>query len=77
MAKQIVQATLDSIIDALATEGRIELRDFGVFDVCVRKPRMSRNPKTGAPVMVPEKKRVAFKMGKVMAERVVKATSTT
>jgi integration host factor subunit beta len=70
LVKQIVQMTLDGIVDAIATEGRIELRDFGVFEVHVVKPRKARNPRTGAEVMVPEKRRVRFKAGKVMGERV-------
>jgi len=47
-AKQVVQATLDAIIAVLAMEGRLELRDFGVFEVRVTKPRKARNPKTAS-----------------------------
>ncbi|MCY3017519.1 MAG: HU family DNA-binding protein [Planctomycetota bacterium] len=46
------------------------MRDFGVFEVCARKARKARNPRTGAEVMVPERRRVKFKAGKVMAARV-------
>jgi integration host factor subunit beta len=70
VAKQIVQATLDAIISALATEGRLELRDFGIFEVRAVKARKARNPRTGAEVMVPERRRIWFKAGKAMAERV-------
>ena len=70
VAKQIVQATLDAIIAALATEGRLELRDFGVFEVRVTKPRKARNPRTGEEVMVLVRRRVKFRVGKVMDERV-------
>ena len=45
--KQIVQMTLDGIIDVLATEKRYELRNFGVFEVRMRKARKARNPRTG------------------------------
>ena len=41
----IVQKTLDAIINVLAEEGRIELRNFGVFAVKKRKPRQARNPR--------------------------------
>ena len=68
--KQIVQLTLDSIVDILATEQRIELRNFGVFEVRTRKARKARNPRTGAEVMVPSKQVVTFKAGKVMEQRV-------
>ena len=70
MARQIVQATLDSIIAALATEGRLELRDFGVFEVRVKEAHKARNPKTGAQVLVPERRRVALKTGKLMRKQI-------
>jgi nucleoid DNA-binding protein len=50
--KEIVQWTFDAIIDTLVTEGRIELRNFGVFEVKRRKPRRARNPRTNEPVEV-------------------------
>lgn len=68
--KQIVQMTLDGIIEILAIEQRIELRNFGVFEVRTRKARKARNPRTGDEVMVPSKKVVSFKAGKIMEERV-------
>ena len=52
---EIVQRVFDGIIDTLVTEGRIELRNFWVFEVKKRKPRKARNPRTGERVMVPEK----------------------
>ncbi len=68
--KRIVQMTLDGIIDVLAAEQRLELRNFGVFEVRKRKPRKARNPRTGEEVMVPERKVVTFKPGKLMEERI-------
>jgi len=68
--KQVVQLTLDSVIDILTAEGRIELRNFGVFEVRTRKARKARNPRTGAEVMVASKKVVTFKSGKIMEERI-------
>src|ERR1019366_6587838 len=70
--KDIVQRTLDAIIDTLVTEGRIELRNFGVFEVKRRAPRKARNPRTGDKVFVPEKAVVTFKPGKEMEELVRK-----
>jgi len=64
--KEIVQNTLDAIIETLAENGRIELRNFGVFEVKRRKPRNARNPKTGELVRVPAKYVVSFKPGKKM-----------
>lgn len=68
--KEIVQKTFDAIIDALVEEERIELRNFGVFEVKRRAARKARNPRTGAKVFVPEKYVVTFKPGKEMEERV-------
>lgn len=68
--KQIVQWTFDAIIETLASEGRIELRNFGVFEVKRRKPRRARNPRTNQPVEVEAKNVVTFQPGKVMEEKV-------
>ena len=68
--KDVVQMTFDAVIDALAKHGRIELRNFGVFEVKRREPRKARNPRTGAEVYVPAKNVVTFKPGKEMAERI-------
>lgn len=70
-AKRIVQQVLDGIIDILVSEGRFELRNFGVFEVHTRKARKARNPRTGVEVMVPEFKTVTFKPGLIMQQRVV------
>ena len=67
---KVVQMTLDSIIDVIAHEGNIELRNFGVFEVKVRKARKARNPKTSDIVDVPAKHVVTFKPGKVMEARI-------
>ena len=71
--KQIVQWTFDAIIEALMKEGRIELRNFGIFEVKRRKARLARNPKTEEPVDVPAKNVVSFQAGKEMEDRVQKA----
>jgi nucleoid DNA-binding protein len=70
--KDIVQRTLDAIIQTLVAEGRIELRNFGVFEVKQRAPRKARNPRTGDKVYVPSKNVVTFKPGKEMEELVRK-----
>jgi len=69
-AKQIVQKTFDSIVNTLVADGRVELRNFGVFEVRWRKPRKARNPRTGEKVMVPVRCTVTFKPGQVMEHRV-------
>jgi nucleoid DNA-binding protein len=68
--KEIVQKTFDAIVETLVTEHRIELRNFGVFEVKKRAARKARNPRTGERVDVGEKYVVTFKPGKEMEERV-------
>ena len=68
--KAIVQKTFDAIVMTLVEEGRIELRNFGVFQVRPRAARKARNPRTGLQVDVPEKFVVTFKPGKIMEENV-------
>ncbi|MFO0912291.1 MAG: HU family DNA-binding protein [Pirellulales bacterium] len=68
--KEIVQKTFDAIVETLVEDGRIELRNFGVFEVKKRAARKARNPRTGDKVSVPEKYVVTFKPGKEMEERV-------
>ena len=72
--KNVVQRTLDSIIDTLVKDGRIELRNFGVFEVKRRRPRKARNPRTGESVQVEARNVVTFKPGKIMETRVRAAT---
>lgn len=71
--KEIVQLTFDSIVETLVREGRIELRNFGVFEVKRRKPRKARNPRTGESVQVEGKNVVTFQPGKVMEDQVKEA----
>jgi len=66
LAKEVVQMTFDLVIEAIEKEKRIELRNFGVFEIKERKPRKARNPKTGEEVMVGAKRVVIFKPGKEM-----------
>jgi len=70
--KDIVQKTFDAIVETLLRERRIELRNFGVFEVKRRKARKARNPRTGEPVEVEPKNVVTFKPGKEMEEEVRK-----
>ena len=72
--KEIVQRVLDGITETLVTQGRIELRNFGVFEVKKRRPRRARNPRTGQAVEVPAKLVVTFKPGREMEERVGQLT---
>ena len=68
--KDLVQRTFDALIETLVRDGKIELRNFGVFQIKQRKARMARNPRTGARVPVEAKNVVTFKPGKKMEEMV-------
>ncbi len=69
--KKILQQFLDEIVNELAKGNRLEFRDFGVFECKVRKARRAQNPKTLAPVPVPEKRTVKFKVGRLMKQKLV------
>ena len=73
LIKDVVQQFLDEIIVELARGNRLEFRDFGVFEVRTRKPRMAQNPRTLERVPVPVKSTVKFKVGRLMKESVQKA----
>ena len=69
----VIQASLDSITSALARRETVELRNFGVFDVVTRKPRMGRNPRNpDVDVPIPAKAIVKFRPGKDMREKIGK-----
>jgi len=60
----VVNIIFDAMVDAIKRGERIELRGFGSFEVRERKPRMGRNPKSGAQVKLQERKVPFFKTGK-------------
>ncbi len=69
----VVQKTLDYIAEALAKGDKVELRNFGVFEVKVRRARIGRNPNAPATdVPIPERSVVKFKPGKEMRAEVIK-----
>jgi nucleoid DNA-binding protein len=71
--KQIVdtvQQTLDIIQAALAAGRNVELRNFGVLEVQVRKQRVGRNPnRPEAEVIIPQRAVVKFKSGKILKQQ--------
>lgn len=66
--KQVVQEFLDQVVVELGDGNRLEFRDFGVFEVKQRAPRMAQNPKTLERVPVPAKRTVKFKVGRKMRD---------
>jgi integration host factor subunit beta len=69
LVKATVQSLLDEIISELAKGNRLEFRDFGVFEVKEQAARTAQNPKTLGRIEVPAKRRVKFKMGRIMKEK--------
>ena len=72
---EVVQKTLDYIAEAVSLGDKVELRNFGVFEVKVRKARVGRNPNAPATnVPIPPRAIVKFKPGKEMRVQVIKLT---
>jgi nucleoid DNA-binding protein len=60
----VVDSIIDSMKDLIVRDKRLEIRDFGVFQVKERKPRIGRNPKNKVSYPIPPHKVVTFKSGK-------------
>jgi nucleoid DNA-binding protein len=72
---QVIQKLLDCISETVAKGGNVELRNFGVFDVQVRKARVGRNPRLPSKdIRIPPRAVVKFKAGKEMREAVMERT---
>ena len=70
LVSTVVQSFFDEIITELDKGNRLEFRDFGIFDVHMRRPRVGQNPKTLEKVQVPAKRSAKFKAGKLMREAI-------
>src|SRR3990167_3212887 len=71
----VIQKTLDHITEALAKGQNVELRNFGVFEVRLTRPRVGRNPnRPEVDVTIPARATVKFKSGKIMRQRVLLRT---
>ncbi len=71
-----VNTIIDRMIDCLMENGRIEIRDFGSFNLHYRPPRLAHNPKTGEKLTTQAKYAVHFKPGKAMKERINASAAT-
>ncbi len=72
----VIQKTFDHITDALSTARHVELRNFGVFEVVLRKAKPGRNPKKpNINVPIPARAMVKFSSGKIMRHRVLELTN--
>jgi nucleoid DNA-binding protein len=73
---EVVQKTLDYIAESLSKGDKVELRNFGVFEVKIRKARVGRNPnRPETDVPIPARAMVKFKAGKEMRAEVLKLPS--
>lgn len=75
-ALKIVDQILESMKDVIAAKGRLEIRDFGVFQVKERKPRIGRNPKNRLEYPIPPRRVVTFKPGKELKAHSVAQADT-
>ena len=67
--RNVIQSFLDAMTESLANDGRLEFRDFGVFEVVERKQKIGRNPKNAAvSIVIPARRAVKFTAGKKMKE---------
>lgn len=69
--RHVIQAFLDKMTDSLSQGERLEFRDFGVFEVVMRKQKIGRNPKNASvPIIIPERFAVKFTPGKKMRNEI-------
>lgn len=71
-ARRILDTLMDTIADSLADGKTVKLSNFGTFQASEQAARQARNPSTGEPVWVPERKRVRFAAYKGLKETVNK-----
>lgn len=69
-----VDIMLETMAQALVDERRIELRGFGSFSVRTRKPRSTKNPRTGKIMDIPDRKTLHFTMSKSLKEALISET---
>ncbi len=63
-AKIVLEQFLEEVKNCLVEGKRLEIRGFGTFKVKNHKARKARNPKTGQEVVVPARKKAAFKVSR-------------
>ncbi|MCH5214686.1 MAG: HU family DNA-binding protein [Muribaculaceae bacterium] len=62
-AKAALEATLESISQALANDDKVQLIGFGTFAVVEKPARTGHNPRTKEAIQIPARKVVKFKAG--------------
>jgi nucleoid DNA-binding protein len=76
-AKAATNGIFNMIIETLAKGGRIEIRDFGIFEVVQRKAKVGRNIKMKTSVAIPPRKVVRFRQGRLMDEMITRPSMQT
>lgn len=66
---EVIELLLEAIRETVIEERRVELRNFGVFELKVRRARKARNPLTGETLPVPERQAVVFRPGRAFEEQ--------
>ena len=69
-SEKAINAALDTIVDALKSDDKVQLVGFGVFEVKNRAERIGRNPKTKEEITIPASKIPQFKPGKTLKEAI-------
>ena len=75
-AEAAVETILEAMTEALTQERRIEIRGFGSFVLTLRPSRIGRNPRSGEPVQIPERRIPHFKPGKALRQGVERAAES-
>ncbi len=71
-ADSAVNAVIDTIVEALAAEEKVQIVGFGTFEIRSRSARQGRDPRTNSPITIPASKVPAFKAGKAFKDSVSK-----
>ena len=69
-ANRVLDTVLSGVHKGLREEGTVTITGFGTFEVKARKPRVGRNPHTGQPIQIEAGKRVGFRVGKGLKQRI-------
>ncbi len=71
-----VDIILETMANALVADRRVELRGYGSFSVRKRKSRLTKNPRTGRMMDIPERKTLHFTMSKSLKESLIRTVTS-
>ena len=67
-AEKAFNSSIEGIKGSLRSEERVTFSGFGSFEVRMTKGKKGRNPRTGAIITIPSKKRVKFNASKSLKD---------